>query len=118
KECVVNHALMAGDAAGMIHPLSGNGMGMAIRSAQLASNETIQFLKGITTRSEMERKYTKAWKKHFLWRLRAGRIISGIFRIDWLADRLLRFLRRHPALLTRIIKTTHGKLMKGNIDGN
>ncbi|MEO6831334.1 MAG: FAD-dependent monooxygenase [Chitinophagaceae bacterium] len=118
KECVVNHALMAGDAAGMIHPLSGNGMGMAIRSAQLASNETIQFLKGITTRSEMERKYTKAWKRNFLWRLRAGRIISGVFRIDWLADRLLRLLRRHPALLILIIKSTHGKLMKGNIDGN
>ena len=35
KNPVENHILMCGDSAGMIHPLCGNGMSMAIQSAQL-----------------------------------------------------------------------------------
>ena len=38
KRPVENHIIMCGDTAGMIHPLCGNGMGMAIISAKLASN--------------------------------------------------------------------------------
>jgi len=42
KAPVENHIIMCGDSAGMIHPLAGNGMSMAIRSAQMASLQILQ----------------------------------------------------------------------------
>ncbi|WP_299115730.1 NAD(P)/FAD-dependent oxidoreductase [uncultured Winogradskyella sp.] len=113
KEPIENHMIMCGDSAGMIHPLCGNGMGMAIRSSQLASLLIIDYLKGkIKTREELEKEYVRRWKKTFSFRLKAGHVIAYLFRKDWLAPKLLVFLRWFPFLAPQIIKMTHGKPMK------
>jgi flavin-dependent dehydrogenase len=113
KNPIENHIIMCGDSAGMIHPLCGNGMGMAIRSAQLASDLIIDYLQNkIKTRIELERKYSKNWKKTFSLRLKVGHSIAYLFRQDWLAPKLLEVLRRLPFLVPLIIKMTHGKPIK------
>ncbi|WP_299121440.1 NAD(P)/FAD-dependent oxidoreductase [uncultured Winogradskyella sp.] len=113
KSAVENHILMCGDSAGMIHPLCGNGMGMAIRSAQLASELIIDYLKGkIATREALEKSYTKNWKNTFSLRLKVGHTIAYLFRQNWLAPKLLIVLRWFPFLIPLIIKMTHGKPMK------
>jgi flavin-dependent dehydrogenase len=113
KSPVEKHMLMCGDTAGMIHPLCGNGMGMAIRSAQLASQLIIDYLEGkIATRATLERTYAKHWKNTFRLRLKAGHTIAYLFRQDWLAPKLLVLLRWLPFLVPHIIKMTHGKPMK------
>ncbi|WP_282042093.1 NAD(P)/FAD-dependent oxidoreductase [Winogradskyella flava] len=110
KNPIENHMIMCGDSAGMIHPLCGNGMGMAIRSAQLASELIIDYLqKKIKTRVELERKYSKNWNKAFSFRLKVGRTIAYLFRQDWLAPKLLVTLRKLPFLVPLIITMTHGK---------
>ena len=112
KSPIENHIIMCGDTAGMIHPLCGNGMGMAIRSAQLASELIIDYLEGkIESRSELENRYAKQWYKTFKWRLQAGHAIAYLFRQVWLAPILLNVLRGFPFLLPQIIKMTHGKPM-------
>jgi flavin-dependent dehydrogenase len=112
KSPVENHMIMCGDTAGMIHPLCGNGMGMAIRSSQLASQLIIDYLEGkIESRTELENHYAKQWHKTFKWRLRAGHTIACLFRQVWLAPALLNGLRLFPFLLPQIIKMTHGKPM-------
>lgn len=113
KSPIENHMIMCGDTAGMIHPLCGNGMGMAIRSAQLASKLIIDYLHGkIETRKELESQYVKSWRKTFKLRLKAGHIIAYLFRQDWLAPILLRLLKTFPFMLPKIIQMTHGKPMK------
>ena len=113
KNPVENHIIMCGDTAGMIHPLCGNGMGMAIRSAQLASQLIIDYLQGkIETRETLESEYAKRWKKTFNLRLKAGHTIAYLFRQDWLAPKLLSLLSWFPFLIPQIIKMTHGKPMK------
>ncbi|RNC88106.1 MAG: NAD(P)/FAD-dependent oxidoreductase [Winogradskyella sp.] len=113
KSPVENHMLMCGDSAGMIHPLCGNGMGMAIRGAQLASKVIIDYLEGkITSREQMETLYKKQWQQTFGFRLKVGHTIAFLFRQDWLAPRLLTFLKWFPFLVPRIIKMTHGKPMQ------
>jgi len=113
KQPVENHIIMCGDTAGMIHPLCGNGMGMAIRSAQLASELIIDYLQGkIELRKTLENRYTKSWKKTFGLRLKAGHSIAYLFRQDWLAPKLLTILRWFPFLMPMIIKMTHGQPMK------
>ena len=112
KKPIENHIIMCGDTAGMIHPLCGNGMGMAIRSAQLASQLIIDYLQGkIESHTELEKQYTKLWYKNFRLRLKAGHIIAYLFRQVWLAPILLNALRIFPFLLPKIIKMTHGKSM-------
>ena len=113
KNPVENHMLMCGDSAGMIHPLCGNGMGMAIRSAKMASELIIKFLTNeLSSRNELERQYAKVWNKTFKLRLRAGHSIAYLFRQDWLAPKLLVLLRRLPFLVPLIIKMTHGRPIK------
>ncbi|WP_299059109.1 NAD(P)/FAD-dependent oxidoreductase [uncultured Polaribacter sp.] len=113
KKPVENHVLMSGDAAGMIHPLCGNGMSMAIQSAQMASKLILNYLNGkIDSRNELEKQYIRQWNKKFSLRLKAGHFIAMLFRKDKIASILLQILKKLPFLLPIIIKFTHGKPMK------
>ena len=110
KKPVENHILMCGDAAGMIHPLCGNGMSMAIQSAQIASKLILNYLEGkILTRIDLENEYISMWNKQFKRRLKSGHFIAMLFRNDKTANFLLQVLRKLPFLLPLIIKQTHGK---------
>jgi len=112
KNPVEQHLLMCGDSAGMIHPLCGNGMGMAIRSAQLVSEAIIDYLQGqLATREALEETYRRQWKSNFTLRLKAGHTIAYMFRQDRLAAGLLNVLRAFPFLIPWIIRMTHGKPM-------
>ena len=110
KKPVENHMIMCGDSAGMIHPLCGNGMSMAIQSAQIASKLILNYLKGTqTTRHQLEKSYIRQWNKQFKWRLKAGHFIALLFRKDKIAAMLLQLIKKFPSLLPIIIKQTHGK---------
>ena len=100
---------MMGDTAGLIHPLCGNGMAMAIHSAKLASDETISFLKGKISRGEMEKNYSLNWNKNFKQRLWYGRILGSTLEHSKLSEVLTNLITYLPFLLPVIIKKTHGK---------
>jgi len=113
KAPVEDHILMCGDSAGMIHPLAGNGMGMAIRSAQLLSQLLLRFQAGeITSRVELEENYQAQWKKEFGTRLKYGHLISRAFRMGILSECMMMAIQKMPFLLPLIVKKTHGKPMK------
>ncbi|WP_445737417.1 NAD(P)/FAD-dependent oxidoreductase [Mariniflexile sp.] len=112
KRPIENHIIMCGDTAGMIHPLCGNGMSMAIRSAQMASQLIIEYLQGkIPSRYTLEKAYQKSWNNAFGTRLKVGHVVAKLFSKNQLAEVLLTVLNRFPALLPKIIKQTHGKPM-------
>jgi flavin-dependent dehydrogenase len=46
KEQVQDHVIMVGDAAGMVTPLCGNGMSMALHGSKIAALQMDRFLKG------------------------------------------------------------------------
>ncbi|MBT3742362.1 MAG: tryptophan 7-halogenase [Polaribacter sp.] len=113
KNPVENHILMCGDSAGMIHPLCGNGMSMAIQSAQLSSLLILNYFNGeLNSRNELEKQYIRDWNRKFSFRLKTGHFIAMLFRKDKIAAVLLQVLKKLPFLLPIIIKQTHGKLMK------
>ena len=112
KNPVEEHILMCGDSAGMIHPLAGNGMSMAIRSAQMVCEELLKFTNGdMDSRKSLEASYTKRWNKEFGTRLKSGHIISRLFRLGFVSELIMMFLKRFPFVLPYIIKKTHGKPM-------
>lgn len=112
KKPVENHVLMCGDTAGLIHPLCGNGMSMAIRSAAIACHLISEFINSDRlSRTELERKYRLAWNKEFRTRLKVGSFIAFLFRQDRLAEYLIKIIDWFPELLPKIIQFTHGKPM-------
>lgn len=110
KKPVENHIIMCGDSAGMIHPLCGNGMSMAIQSAQIASKLILNYMNDeVVTRKDIEKRYIRQWNQQFKWRLKTGHFIAMLFRKDKIASLLLSILKKIPFLLPIIIKQTHGK---------
>lgn len=109
KPQVENHILMIGDSAGLIHPLCGNGMAMAILAAKMASEAATEFLLSRMSRLECEASYSRKWKKQFSSRMRTGRILAFAMRNRSLTDTFLKVLKVFPSLLPAIIAQTHGK---------
>ncbi|MEZ7505516.1 NAD(P)/FAD-dependent oxidoreductase [Flavobacterium sp. Arc2] len=110
KRAVENGILMIGDTAGLIHPLCGNGMAMAIHSAKIASDLVGAYFEGeITSRTSLEKKYFKQWNYNFNSRLKMGRILSKILEKQKLSESLIRIVVRFPFVLKIIIRKTHGK---------
>ena len=110
KPTVKNHVLFAGDAAGLIHPLCGNGMAMAIHSAKMVSEEVVHYFNGRhKNRISVESAYDRQWQKHFKTRLFYGKIIQQILLKPDLSSKLIKLLSGSPFLLKQLIKQTHGK---------
>lgn len=110
KKAVENHILMIGDTAGLINPLCGNGMAMAIHSAKIVSELVHKFLKNeIKTRIELEKKYSKQWNYNFKSRLKMGRMLSNLLQKPVLSQKIMWILVHFKSLLPMIIKKTHGK---------
>lgn len=110
KELVNNHVLMIGDTAGLIHPLCGNGMAMAIHSAKICAELSAKYMKGhLVSRAALEKQYTLTWNENFKKRLLMGRLLSAILKKDKLFTPLQQLLTYFPSALPEIVKMTHGK---------
>ncbi len=109
KKQVENHVLMVGDAAGMITPLCGNGMSMALHSSRIAAPLIAQFLKKAISRDQMEEQYIFQWNLLFSRRLRIGRFIQRLFGKPTLTNLFLHSLKPFPKIVTYLIRQTHGE---------
>lgn len=110
KNPVENHILMIGDTAGLIHPLCGNGMAMAIHSAKIAAEAIQDYSEGkINSRAAFENQYAQQWNKTFKSRLKTGQLLANILLKPKLSDFLYKIIILAPFLLPIIIKKTHGK---------
>jgi flavin-dependent dehydrogenase len=109
KNQVENNVILTGDAAGMISPLCGNGMSMAMNASKIAFEEIKIFLSNEVSRQEMEKGYTAKWQKEFSTRLLVGRNVQRLFGGTFTTSVFLKVMQIFPGLATSIIKTTHGK---------
>ncbi|MBK6266691.1 NAD(P)/FAD-dependent oxidoreductase [Marivirga sp. S37H4] len=111
KKTVENHMLMAGDTAGLITPLCGNGMAMAIHSGFIAANTVSEYYQGnIRTREEVEGTYLKTWQRHFSQRLWYGRKTQNLFGHSFRSRLAVNFVGKFPKLASGIIRQTHGEV--------
>lgn len=109
KTQVENHVLMLGDAAGMITPLCGNGMSIALHTAKIAAGLIGQFLKQKISRKEMENQYCQEWRKQFSSRLKTGRLLQRFFGSRTLSNLFVQTFKIFPFLATPVVKMTHGR---------
>jgi menaquinone-9 beta-reductase len=109
KSHVEDHALMIGDAGGMITPLCGNGMSIALHTGKIAAELGINFLEGKISREELEKAYISRWEKNFSSRLKTGRLLQGFFGSPVLSNGFIGLFRTLPFLAAPVIRLTHGK---------
>jgi flavin-dependent dehydrogenase len=112
KDAVVDHMLMCGDTAGLIHPLCGNGMAMAIHSAKIASELVLRFFDDSNyERHQLEGDYKKVWSNTFSKRLWFGRKLQRILMNKSMVSMGIRTVGKSKTLLKYIITKTHGELI-------
>ncbi|MFN4763590.1 NAD(P)/FAD-dependent oxidoreductase [Gillisia sp. Q332] len=110
KSLVEDHILMLGDAAGLIHPLCGNGMAMAFHSAKLASESILKYYNpNAFSRTDIEKEYIKKWDQQFKSRMKIGSALQKILLKPFLAEASQNIIKIIPSLLPFIIAKTHGK---------
>ncbi|MFZ9046026.1 MAG: NAD(P)/FAD-dependent oxidoreductase [Cyclobacteriaceae bacterium] len=110
KEPVYNHILMTGDAAGMITPLCGNGMAMAIHGAKLLVEHMENHRKKNSSREELESSYSHIWKKTFQKRHWAGRQIQkSLFGAPFSSRLAVSLGRTSKSAANWLMSKTHGQ---------
>jgi flavin-dependent dehydrogenase len=86
RSALENRLLLVGDAAGIIDPLAGNGMAMAIQSAALAAPLLIRSLRGLVDRAAMERSWIEEHDSLFSKRIRWSRRVASLLCRPHLLD--------------------------------
>ena len=109
KGPVENHMLMVGDAAGMIAPVCGNGMAMAIHSAKIVSRLVQDYCAGRLNRQQLEKEYQREWNTRFKTRLMFGRYVQQLFGRRQISSLAVAVGRFSSSFSNAIITRTHGK---------
>lgn len=101
---------MIGDTAGMIAPLCGDGMAMALGSADLAAPIAKAFLSNSLDSSVLRRRYRSDWNRVFRRRLQLGRCLHQGFLHPSIARLAVGLCNRQPALGNALIRATRGSV--------
>lgn len=109
KPLIEQGIFTCGDAAGMIAPLCGNGMAMALHGASLLTELLIQHFNGALSRTALEQRYHQEWRALFAFRLQVGRTVQGLFGSKITTELMVRLFRSLPPLSREVIAHTHGK---------
>ena len=99
---------MIGDAAGMIAPLCGDGMAMALRTADLVTPLASEYLDGRRSPSSFRTAYETTWTSTFGRRMRLGRWIHAAAFRPGAARFLVQSCRVLPPLARWLIRSTRG----------
>lgn len=108
KSRFANDVCMIGDAAGMIAPLCGDGMAMALQTADLVVPLAHDMLQGRRSPEEFRRLYREAWTSTFGRRMRLGRWLHAAAFRPGAARLLVNSLRYIPPLARWLIGATRG----------
>ena len=110
KEPIFDGVFMIGDSAGMITPLAGNGMAMAIRSAAMISEIILRnHNKRRLNIPEIEQSYSAQWNHQFKAHLKRGQMIQKIFFSNPFSSNVAVLTGRLFGNITdTIIRQTHG----------
>ncbi|MFN3694091.1 MAG: NAD(P)/FAD-dependent oxidoreductase [Ignavibacterium sp.] len=104
REVIENDIIMIGDAARVISPLAGDGIGMAMESAKLLYSLLIKH--NINQSEQLFYDYKKQYEKLFSKRLKTAKIIQSIILNRSIRNIGIRFANKYPALLPYLIKLT------------
>jgi flavin-dependent dehydrogenase len=104
KRDIVNEGIFyIGDSAGVIAPLVGDGIGIAVQSARLVSDI---LCRNNLVQEKAGKEYEKEWRNKFLRRMLLAGIIQKIVLNNSLRNPGIRMISFFPGVLSTIIKYT------------
>jgi 2-polyprenyl-6-methoxyphenol hydroxylase-like FAD-dependent oxidoreductase len=95
-----------GDCAAMVAPLTGDGMGMGLRAAELAATMMLAVFCQESPWDQVTAEYARRWQREFLPRLRWGRGLEATLLQPRLASLACVALHRVPSLMDQIYRRT------------
>lgn len=110
KKLIEDDILMCGDSAGMITPLCGNGMAMALHSSKILSDLLINHFDNQINFNTLKKDYQKRWNSQFQLRLKAGRTVQRFFGGRQSSELLINTFKYVPSVARKVVSLTHGKL--------
>jgi menaquinone-9 beta-reductase len=108
KATTSHQVIYAGDSAGAIPPLAGNGMSIALRSASVLAPLIIDFLNDKIDFKTLEQQYAYIWHNHFKSRINNGINLQKLFAQQHTSKWALQLFNLLKPLQSSIIKQTHG----------
>ena len=103
---VDDSVLLVGDAAGFYDPFTGEGIGMALRGAEIAAEVLAGALRrGRTGRRDLA-PYEEERRRAFRSRLRLDRVLQTVLKRPRLADWVACRLRRDPSLADQLARVS------------
>jgi menaquinone-9 beta-reductase len=93
RSAVEGGVFMVGDASGVIDPLTGNGMAMAIQSALLVAPRILRLLENPSRRADIENDYREAHRRFFAPRIAWSRRVAALLSRPRLLDAALSTVR-------------------------
>jgi menaquinone-9 beta-reductase len=93
RSAVEGGVFMIGDASGVIDPLTGNGMAVAIQSALLAAPRILRLLEHPSRRADIENDYRDAHRRFFAPRIAWSRRVAALLSRPRLLDAALAAVR-------------------------
>jgi menaquinone-9 beta-reductase len=106
REVVENGVFMVGDAARVISPLAGDGIGMALQSSQLLGSLFLEHIEKKPDPLWLESEYRTRWKRMFTSRVRAAAVLQHVMLSAPLRYISSSLLALSPSLLRAAIATT------------
>ena len=103
--CHGDRFLLVGDAAGAVDPVTGQGMTIALRDAELAAQILTEVLNRDRLDSASLACYTRRRNRYFQQAYHTARLLLFVLRHPWLAARLAKALTGHPELRQRILES-------------
>ncbi|CAM3922756.1 NAD(P)/FAD-dependent oxidoreductase [Cohnella lubricantis] len=101
-----SHMPLIGDAAAVIPPFCGDGMAMALRSAELCAPLADAYLRGDIRMAEWRDSYTRQLHEQFSSALQWGRRLERVMSRPGLSSLLLRIGSFAPGMAERIVRAT------------
>ncbi len=99
---------LIGDAAGMIAPLCGDGMAMAMTAAEMAASLAHEFVCGRLDAHSFRAAYVRSWRRRFRRRMALGRLLHAGYVRPVTSELGIRAACVVPPLGRALIRATRG----------
>jgi geranylgeranyl reductase family protein len=94
---VADGVLVAGEAAGLVSPLTGEGIGPALESGELAAHHALRALAAGDVSVQALAPYARDVRRRWAGEHRAARVVRALIRRPALVNRVVRQMQRSPA---------------------
>ncbi len=100
---------LIGDTAGMITPLCGDGMAMALHTAEMVVPLVSNYLQNPSPATQWKREYQRQWQQEFQPRLQLGRLLHAGFIRPPIAQASVKLCQQFPTIGDWLIRRTRGE---------